>query len=773
MKSALVLFLVFACIATPSKAQLFSAVENTSGVLFNHNGGVDVDSNSGSFIMNVGTGAVWFDYDNDGDLDLYVTQRNDGTSNLRNLLFENNGAGVFSDVTTARNAEDSVHQGCGASAADFDNDGDEDLYLANCDDDVILVNQLTETGSPNFLDGTLAAFGTSTPVPERGQSASWGDWNGDGWLDIYVANHMFITPPGSSQDYLFTNNGDGTFTDDSARLNTDADGDGVDDRTGFGFIGVFTDFDTDGDQDIYLANDCPFGVAQGFGRTEDNKLWRNNGDGTFTEISDTIGPLTTAGKDANEGTGAKPDCQNAMGMAIGDPDRDGDLDYFYTNLENNNAVPGVQSATMVENQGSGAGNFVDVTTGAGLFEALVPDATIDPDTTGRITWGSVFLDYDLDGLEDLAVAAGAINDSKGTKPEPNMLYHNLGSGGVSGFQNGTAFADVSIGSGFEDPRRGKTVIMGDYDLDGDPDLAVVSFGERFRLMNNLNANANNWLIVKVQGAGPALSGSNKDGIGARVQITTPDLVTQTREIHSGSSLGGGDDMAAYFGLGTNNSASVTVTFLGSGTVQTAPSITANQRVTIREFDTPLPIELAHISAVREGDKVHLSWNTSSETDNIGFEVQHRLNDGQFERVTFVDGAGTTGEGRAYSYELTETTPGRHSYRLRQFDASGQFAISPSVEVTVELPSAFALSAPYPNPFGSQAHFTLAVQKAQAVNVGVYDILGRQVKTLYQGVVSANDQQQFTIDGAGLSSGLYMIRVTGEHFSTTRQVALIK
>jgi len=463
-----------------------------------------------------------------------------------------------------------------------------------------------------------------------------------------------------------------------------------------------------------------------------------------------------------------------MGMAIGDPDRDGDLDYFYSNLENNNATaPGTFSATMVENQGSGAGNFVDVTSGAGLFEALVPDATIDPDTTGRITWGSVFIDYDLDGFEDLAVAAGAINDSKGAKPEPNMLYHNLGDGGGTGFQDGTTFADVSVGSGFEDPRRGKTVIMGDYDQDGDPDLALVSFGQRFRLMQNLNANGNNWLIVKVQGAGPGLSGSNKDGIGSRVQVTTPDGVTQTREIHSGSSLGGGDDMAAYFGLGANSSAAVTVTFLGSGTVQTEPSLVANQRITIREFDTPLPIELANLSAVRQEDKIRLTWNTDSETNNIGFEVQQKINDSQYERLAFVDGAGTTTARQNYGYDVEDLAPGRHLFRLKQVDASGQFAFSSAVEIDVELPSAFALGTPYPNPFVTQANFTLAIQQAQPVSVALYDVLGRQVAQIYQGIIPANEQQHFTIDGAGLASGLYMLRVTGDRFSTSRQVTFIK
>ncbi len=772
-----------------ARAQLFTPVESTAGVSFIHNEGYKFGSDAADDVMmNVGTGAAWFDYDNDGDLDLYVTQRRNAAGTLSNLLYENDGTGNFTDVTALRGAGDSGNQGCGVAVADYDNDGDEDIYLANCTEDVLLQNQLTETGTPNFVDVTSTAFpGFTNFLPQRGHSASWGDYDADGCLDLYVANHMPIDPDAgdvtngsSSQDFLFHNNcesatgGTTTFTDMSSLLNGDADdidadgipdGDGVNDLEGFGFIAAWTDIDLDGDLDLYLMNDCPFGIAQGFGRTEDNKLWQNNGDGTFTEISDTFGPLTTTGKDANEGDGNKPDCQNAMGIAIGDPDRDGDMDYFYTNLEGDaTPAPGEQSATMIENLRT---SFDDVTTAAGLFQAKVP-----PDETlGRITWGAVFLDYDLDMLQDLAVASGAIFDDKNL---PNMLYHNANTGSAPAFSDGTTFTDVSTGSGIEDDFLGgtKTLVMGDYDGDGDPDLFGVSFGEQSRLYRNDNSNGNNWLIIDVEGDGPALGGANKDGIGTRIRVRTPDGVNQFYEVHSGSNLGGGDDMGAYFGLGSNTEADVIIQFLGQSVL---PSFTvaANNRILVKEDGVPLPVELAKFEPIRNGDRVTLRWETVSEASNAGFEVQHKGPDGVFTTMAFIEGAGTTTEAQSYAYEVAGLEPGTHTFRLKQKDFNGWYFYSEEVEVFVELPEAYLLTPPYPNPFNPQAQFSLAVRQTQQVRVAVYDVLGREVAQLFNGVLPANETHQFTIDGSGFSSGLYLVQVIGEQFSATRQVTLLK
>ncbi|MEO8438879.1 MAG: FG-GAP-like repeat-containing protein [Spartobacteria bacterium] len=531
-------------------------------------------------IPRIGTGAAWFDYDRDGDLDLYMTNRVGA-----NHLWRNDGGGVFVDVAAALGVADASHDGSGVAASDFDNDGDLDLYLANSNDDVFLKNQLTETGTATFTDVTATAFPGIT-TPQRGASASWGDYDKDGFLDLYVANHKEVKGTGAgTQDRLFHNNGNGTFSDVSfLLLGGDANGDGFDDNLGgFGFIAGWTDYDQDGDLDIFLINDCPYGPVG-------TKLFRNDGGSNplawnFTEVSASVGAA---------------DCRNGMGIAVGDYDRDGWYDYFYTNF---------RSPLLLHNAG---GTFTDVTAAAGLADAVVPE-------TGkkRITWGTIFFDYDLDGFLDLCVSAGTIGTST-ADPQPNLLYHNDG--------NGISFTDVSAGSGFTDSGRGRTVVLGDYDGDGDPDLFLVNYGEPVHLYRNDHANTtgHHWLILDLQGAGPPLS--NRDGIGAKIKLTTLDGAVQYWETRSGDSLGGGSDLAAYFGLNTNTIVSQVEVTWPSGIVQTLTNLVADQRMTmIEEASTPPMITVASPNGMErwtKGNTYTVTW-----TDNISGNVKIRLFNG--------------------------------------------------------------------------------------------------------------------------------------------------
>jgi VCBS repeat protein len=385
---ASILLLAWACLArqTSQAQNLFTDVTLSTLGNVTHTGSATAD-------IRIGTGAAWFDYDRDGDLDLYMTNRVGGSH-----LWRNDSNGVFVDVAAAVGAANASHDGSGVAVADYDNDGDLDIYLANSDGDVLLKNQLTETGTATFIDVTATAFPDITTL-QRGTSASWGDYDNDGYLDLYVTNHKPIDGSGAgSQDRLFHNNGDGTFTDVSYLL-------GVENLRGYGFITVWTDYDNDGDLDILLVNDCPFGPVG-------TKLFRNDG-GTdplnwrFTEVS------------ASAGVAA---CRNGMGIAVGDYNRDGWLDYFYTNIG---------SPLLLHNNG---GTFTDVTAAAGLDDGVVPETGKD-----RVTWGTIFFDYDLDGFLDLCVAAGTLkpDGTANTDPQPNLLYHNNG--------NGT-FTDVLISS---------------------------------------------------------------------------------------------------------------------------------------------------------------------------------------------------------------------------------------------------------------------------------------------------------------------------------------
>ena len=545
--------------------------------------------------IRIGTGAAWFDFDRDGDLDLYMTNRVGG-----NHLWRSDGNGVFVDVAVAVGAADASHDHAGVAVADYDNDGDLDIYLANGDEDVLLKNQLTETDTASFIDVTATAFSGIT-TPQRGTSASWGDYDNDGYLDLYVTNHKEIDGSGTgTQDRLFHNNGDGTFTDVSYLL-------GLENLGGYGFIASWTDYDNDGDLDILLINDCPFGPVG-------TKLFRNDGGSnplawTFTEVSATVGAA---------------DCRHGMGIAVGDYDRDGWQDYFYTNIG---------SPLLLHNDG---GTFTDVTAAAGLNDNQVPE-------TGkkRITWGTIFFDYDLDGFLDLAVAAGTLGLNSTTDPQPNLLYHNDG--------NGISFTDVSASSGFDDSGRGRTIVMGDYDNDGDPDLFLVNYGEKAHLFRNdyANTTGHHWLILDLQGAGPPLS--NRDGIGAKIKLTTPDGAVQYWETRSGDSLGGGSDMrAAYFGLNNNALVSQVQVTWPSGIVQTLTNLAIDRRITISEEASPPQIILISPNGGEtwiKGSTYTIRWR-----DNISSNVKIRLLNGS--RTAAIIAASTPSDG---SFDWTVPT----------------------------------------------------------------------------------------------------------------------
>lgn len=504
--------------AAPAADSLFRDVTADLGIAFEHVAVPDV------LKMGIGTGAAWLDFDRDGDLDLYVTQ-----GRGPNRLYRNDGE-RFVDVAVEVGAADSSHFGAGVAVADFNNDGWPDLYLANSKRDVLLKNDR----GVRFEDISERA-GITQHTSERSVSASWGDFDNDGYVDLYVANHMSLHGLSySSRDRLFRNNGDETFADVSHLLAPEF-------MSGFGFIGGWTDFDDDGDVDLLLINDCFGGVS----RATPIHLFRNDGgsgvdDWTFTEISEEAGIAA---------------CPNGMGLASGDFNADGAIDHFYTNIGRRTA--------LLRNDG---GSFTDVAESAGVFVGFSPR---DPDGPfeGTFSWGANFFDYDLDGWLDLYVTAGALRVDQ-TEPMPNVLFRNRGD---------ESFEDVSAVSGADLPGRSRTSIFGDYDGDGAPDLFVVDCGESGYLLRNESRSANHHLVVHLEGRS-----SNRDGIGARIRIMTPDGREQVHEVRSGSSVGGGDDLAAYFGIGTNELVSMLEVRWPSGIVQTMSDVPADQRLLIQE-----------------------------------------------------------------------------------------------------------------------------------------------------------------------------------------------
>ncbi|MFY0628522.1 MAG: VCBS repeat-containing protein [Reichenbachiella sp.] len=547
-----------------------------------------------------GSGAAWIDCDNDGDLDLYISQRVGANKLYKNNLAEH-GTVKFSEMTEISSL-DIEHDGSGVSVADYDNDGDQDIYLANNDQDVLLQNN----GSCVFTDVTREAFPEfASFLPGRGTTASWGDLNNDGWLDLYVANHvgLFNDQNINTQDYLFLNNGDtpNTFSNYSTSLAGDFDEDGITDIKGLSFVSALSDIDNDGDLDIFTTNDCPFGP-------EDNKIWRNEGNMRFTEVSDEIGPYI-GGKYSPDEQELKPDCQNVMGIAVGDPNRDGIQDYFYTNWN-----VGTESPVLLINDGK---TLLDKT-----IEAKLKDLRAPINNEFRISWGATFIDYDLDMLLDLALAAGVLTGVEESlfSLQPNMLYHNEGI-----VDNLVVYEKVEDEvSGFADFFKGRTLIRGDYDNDGDPDILLINYGGDAILYNNQNSNDNNWMIVDLVGAGLPLS--NKNGIGAKVVMTTPDGIVQTEEIKSGSSIGGGEDIAAYFGLGENQEVDIKVIW-PSGNVSTIENSTVNRRISVREIYTVL---------ASSGDVNNEYFDISPNPFHDYFTISFSLSDPLIERMELYD-----------------------------------------------------------------------------------------------------------------------------------------
>lgn len=454
------------------------------------------------------TGQAWGDYDNDGWLDLYLTDTGGA-----NRLYRNNGDGTFSLSPLSEKVSLPDALSGGATFADFDNDGWQDLYVMNWGENVLFRNVL----GTSFVDVTTHA---GVGDESNGKTASWGDYNGDGFLDLYLANWACLPacgrPSEGDKDILYQNNGDGTFTD----VTNDVLRGSV---KGAGFVASFVDYDNDGDLDIYLVNDeflNPIG----------NVLWRNDGAGCegwcFTNVSAESGADTYV---------------MGMGLATADYDQDGDLDFYFSN-----GGP----MTLLQNQGDGT--FADVAVSAGVDHPA-------------IGWGAVFLDYDNDGWQDLYLAVMEASTSGETAVNP--LFHNDGDG---------TFTNLGSASGAGDAGRTIGVAYADYDQDGGVDLVIGNYDEGHKLYRNQAVGLANWVTLKLVGDGETI---NRDAVGARVVVRGSNGRLQMQDVINGASLGSGNALELYFGLGEAHIESVEIRW-PDGTTQQLHGVPHNERHTI-------------------------------------------------------------------------------------------------------------------------------------------------------------------------------------------------
>jgi hypothetical protein len=480
-------------------------------------------------------GAAWGDVDGDRDLDLYVP-RFEGPAHL----WINRGGGRFVDEAAARGVDNGGANGIGAVFADYDNDGDQDLHVANAGVDRLYRNN----GSGTFVDVAAQA---GIAAPTASSSASWGDYDRDGYLDLYVVSHSRCDPDHADlatggyldwltylPDRLYHNERNGTFTDQTALLEHDPSRREDGSTIGAGFQAAWFDYDGDNDVDLYLANDF-------IGRSPDrNHLWRNDGRGAdgrwqFTDVSVASGTAYD---------------MNSMGLAIGDYDRDLDLDVAISNIEANKLL-----------RNNRDGTFTDVAAyarvGRAIQRADVPS----------ITWGTAFFDLNLDGWEDLYFAEGPTDIRRGNWE--NQLFVNDTKG---------RFLDLSVPSGAADAGFSRGVAFADYDRDGRVDLYVVNQTGTPRLYRNVTAKGgHHWLEVDLVG-----TASNRDACGAQLVLTAARK-SMMRQVFCGStSLASGSDATAHFGLGRATRVSRLVVRWPSGRRQVLRNLKVDRLMTVRE-----------------------------------------------------------------------------------------------------------------------------------------------------------------------------------------------
>jgi hypothetical protein len=504
-------------------------------------------------VETTGCGVAFYDFDHDGWLDLFVVNGSRFQANFAgrmptNRLYKNNRDGTFTDVTVKAGL---VHHGWGQGVCvgDYNNDGLDDLFVTYWGENKLYRNR----GDGTFEDVSRKAGITTGggKIPRWNTGCAFVDTRRNGWLDLFVANYIDFDlktvpvpeggtckykglavacgPPGlqGAKNILFRNNGDGTFTDVSKEA-------GIEKTPGTYGLGVLVaDFDNDGWPDIYVAND-----------STSSALYKNNRDGTFTDI----------GIEAGVAYSADGKAQAGMGVSAADYDGDGRLDIVKTNFAGD-------TSSLYRNLGNHM--FEDQTFQAGLGK-----------NTRFLGWGAAFADFDNDGLPDILLANGHVypevgnTDTEAGYRQRKVLYRNAGRG---------RFEDVSLssGPGISEMVPARGLAVGDFDNDGDLDVVVNCVNDVPQLLRCDNRTGNKWLRVKLKG-----TVSNRSAIGARV-ICVTEQRRQIGEVRSGGSYLSQSDLRLHFGLGQATEAELEILW-PSGKNQRLARVAANQALEIVE-----------------------------------------------------------------------------------------------------------------------------------------------------------------------------------------------
>ena len=537
--------------ATPSKTAPFSRFTDIAAAAGLKETMVYGELAQVTYIVEImGGGCAFFDYDNDGWMDIFILggrRLESVPAGASNRLYRNNRDGTFTDVTTKAGLLD-AGWACGVCVGDYNNDGFEDLFLTYYGQNRLYHNN----GDGTFTDLTAKA-GLLYPRTRFSTGCTFVDYNRDGLLDLFISNYVEIDlahaqkpslkvpncnyegvpvncgPNGlqAPSHYLYRNNGDGTFTDVSKES-------GISELRGsYGLTAVAVDVDEDGWPDIFVACD-----------STPSLLLMNNRDGTFREEALLRG--VALGSDGQELGG--------MGIGVGDYNLDGHIDFFKTHFQN-------QSHGLYRNNGKG--EFDDVTTHAGLGAER-----------RFISWGAGIVDLDNDGNPDILLVAGTVYPelekvyAKYPAHNPRMVFRNQG--------NGT-FVELGdeVGPGISARHMSRGCAFGDFDNDGDMDVVIMNINEPPSLLRNDAPSGNHWLKVRLEG-----TRSNRSAIGARVLVRYGGKV-QAQSVLSQSSYLSVNDPRLHFGLGSVTTADIEIHW-PAGSTEAYHDVKTDQLITIRE-----------------------------------------------------------------------------------------------------------------------------------------------------------------------------------------------